>query len=142
MREFVPRQLQPLRTHHHHGDEPEQDADAKQNARNRVLDRGATGPGSNKECARDCAENRQDRRAPEVLVADLVLPQHKDRNIDNGEDAEKEECGRAAEGRHCAHKGMRPKARSDVKAIAMYGVRRLRCTRPRIGGSTPSRLMP
>src|SRR5919107_1624349 len=103
--EFVAGRLQPLRTHHHHGDQPEHDADGKQNASNRVLHRGATSPGTDKEGTRECAQDRQDRRAPEVLVINLVLPKHKNGDVDNGEDTEKEEGGRAAKRWHRTDEG-------------------------------------
>src|SRR3546814_12537868 len=48
---------------------------------------------------------RHDRRTPEMLMVDLVAAQHEDRDVDDGEDAEEEERGRAPQRRHRADEG-------------------------------------
>src|SRR4029079_13356595 len=87
-RKVGPGRIQPLRAHHHHGHEPEHGADGEQDAGNHILDRWTTGPGPDEEGAGERAENRQDRRGSEMPVLDRVLPEHENRNVDDGEDSE------------------------------------------------------
>lgn len=127
---------------HEDGPGPQHDTNSEENARDLVLHRGTVGERSDEEATREGADDRKDGRHPEMLVLHRLFAQDEHGDVDDGEHAQQQQRGGAAEfgdltdERDEAEREDRGEDDGNVRC-APRGV-----NLAERGGSTPSRLMP